>query len=235
MNTFLPHTSDTVSHSATRSVSDVAEKRHANAPIQPMHLALDELKIKAKKQLKALRGAEDESTTAPIKLKDIQHKLAKALGFSDFNQAREVLSGQVTTQTQLQTQTPIQPLTKTQSRTKTQTSTQPQTPHAVPMNSNPNFGICFGTFWYSKSSVKFANQWFSHYQEAKAIHQLGAYFLLPYKTQFLLVNEAFLLDLGLEQRHIQWLNDAGRDFVSIYPSMLWDSIAQTRIRQLIQV
>lgn len=58
-----------------------------------MHLAIDELKIKAKKLLKTILVL--DSSRADIQLMACQRIVAKKLGFDDFNHARQLLTAKV--------------------------------------------------------------------------------------------------------------------------------------------
>lgn len=163
-----------------------------------MHLAIEEIKIKAKKLHKLARAknakAKPEQANLP-KLTDCQQHIAKQLGFANFSQARKLFSGQV----------------------------------------NKAMATDFGTLFYPSDASRFTNLWFSHYAEAKAVCAAGNAYLLPYKTQFLLVEIPFLQHLGLEQQEIDQLDSVNRDLVHAYPSQLWDRIAQQSIRKGIEV
>ncbi|MDH1470399.1 hypothetical protein [Shewanella sp. GD03713] len=139
--------------------------------ITPAPRALTEVKILAKKHLKACQAGDAVAldkfaplmnkqglTLQDIQLKHCQSLLARELGFTDFNHCQRVLSGQA------------------------------------------QIGEDLGTLFHSRRCDSLLNHWFSGFDEAQAfLQQSPQMVLLPYKKQFFVVNGADYLDaLGLK-------------------------------------
>lgn len=139
--------------------------------ITPAPRALTEVKILAKKHLKACQTGDTVAldklaslmnkhglTLQDIQLKHCQSLLARELGFTDFNHCQRVLSGQA------------------------------------------QIGEDLGTLFHSRRCDTLLNHWFSGFDEAQAfLQQSPQMVLLPYKKQFFVVNGADYLDaLGLK-------------------------------------
>ena len=139
--------------------------------ITPAPRALTEVKILAKKHLKACQAGDAVAldkfaplmtkqvlTQQNIQLKHCQSLLARELGFTDFNHFQRVLSGQA------------------------------------------QIGEDLGTLFHSRRCDSLLNHWFSVFDEAQAfLQQSPQMVLLPYKKQFFVVNGADYLDaLGLK-------------------------------------
>ncbi|MFB2727191.1 hypothetical protein ACE02H_06940 [Shewanella mangrovisoli] len=138
--------------------------------ITPAPRALTEVKILAKKHLKACQAGDDVAldklaslmnkqglTQQDIQLKHCQAVLARELGFTDFNHCQRVLSGQAL------------------------------------------IGEDLGTLFHNRRCDTLLNHWFSSFDEAQAfLKQAPQMVLLPYKKQFFVVNGPDYLDaLGL--------------------------------------
>ena len=146
--------------------------------VPPKELALDELKRLAK-ELKA-----EPSTTSHQQRLDLA---AKKVGFSDFRQARRVLTGQAVS------------------------------------------GEDFGTFWHTRPAGGFLNEWHADYQQARdSWAQQPTKYLLPYRTQFVIVGADFMQHLGIETSQ---LSDA-RDLVAEVGGESWDALCYQRLRAL---
>lgn len=67
-------------------------------------------------------------------------------------------------------------------------------------------GDDFGTFWYAERSMGLLNQWFASYEEARAALAAAPRrsFLLPYKRQFMVVEDDFIRELGLDPEDQAW-------------------------------
>jgi len=50
----------------------------------------------------------------------------------------------------------------------------------------------------------FLNQWFAHYDEAKAYQQLNGGFLLPFKNQFFICEADYIMNLGFDPEDADW-------------------------------
>jgi len=160
-----------------------------------MRLALEEVKIKAKKVLKQSMLMAGDSVNDKISLMACQRQISRQLGFEDFNHARLVLTGQA----------------------------------------KPEEKLNFGSIWYAPACTRFTNQWFSSYAEAQQVQKVNRLYLLPYQQQFLLVEPDFLFTLGLNGQDVALLERAKKDLVALYPSEIWDKLAQIRIRSAIDV
>ncbi|MFV0594438.1 hypothetical protein [Shewanella sp.] len=138
--------------------------------ITPAPRALTEVKILAKKHLKACQAGDivaldklaslmnkQDLTQQDIQLKHCQSLLARELGFTDFNHCQRVLSGQAL------------------------------------------IGEDLGTLFHNRRCDTLLNHWFSCFDEALAfLEQAPRMVLLPYKKQFFAVNGPDYLDaLGL--------------------------------------
>ncbi len=138
--------------------------------ITPAPRALTEVKILAKKRLKACQAGDAVAldklaslmnkqglTQQDIQLKHCQAVLARELGFTDFNHCQRVLSGQAL------------------------------------------IGEDLGTLFHNRRCDTLLNHWFSSFDEAQAfLKQAPEMVLLPYKKQFFVVNGSDYIDaLGL--------------------------------------
>jgi hypothetical protein len=165
-----------------------------------MELALNEVKIQAKKLLKAIKTDSnllptmklplkklDVPISAEIKLKDCLNIIAHQLGFENWYQAQVVLSG-----------------------------------------SNKNVqGLDMGTFFYPRGADIFINEWFANYQQAKntLLEKAGEKWLLPYKKQFIVVKSNYISTFKLDKKLILLWTDLDHDMVDGYKSKAWDKLA----------
>ena len=67
-----------------------------------------------------------------------------------------------------------------------------------------------GTFWYRPGCSAFFCQWFANLDEARRIHRQSKGFLLPYKNQFVVVENGFIELLGLSAADPRWI-EIGHD------------------------
>lgn len=165
-----------------------------------MDKALSELKIQAKKLLKALHKGEDAlepyqplmrkkewSEKSDWQLKDCLNLVSMRLGFNQFQHAQIVLSGKL---------------------------------------DDPEM-TDFGAFWHHPGCDALVNHWFANYQEAKqALVDLNVGALFPYKKQYVIGQSEYLKRIGIEAK----FSDAERDFVQCYGSPYWDELALLVIR-----
>jgi hypothetical protein len=87
-----------------------------------------------------------------------------------------------------------------------------------------------GTFWYAPRCSGVLSAWFARYDEAVLAQSQGAPgVLLPYRRQFVLAGDDFLVELGLDPDSPLWL-DAGGDLVRGAGSVAWESLAWERLR-----
>lgn len=91
-------------------------------------------------------------------------------------------------------------------------------------------GSDMGTFWHTKGTGALLNQWFASADEARAVQKAdpGA-FLLPYRRQFMLVQDDFIREIGGDPAHPAW-RELGRDAVGGYASPAWSIVAMHRLR-----
>ncbi|MBP6404096.1 MAG: hypothetical protein KA335_00440 [Ramlibacter sp.] len=91
-------------------------------------------------------------------------------------------------------------------------------------------GSDMGTFWHTHGTGVLLNQWFARVDEARAVQQAdpGA-FLLPYRRQFMLVQDDFIREIGCDPAHPAW-RELSRDAVRGYASAAWTAVAMQRLR-----
>lgn len=89
-------------------------------------------------------------------------------------------------------------------------------------------GDDFGTFWHGRPSGGFLNEWHASYNEARASWaKQPDTFLLPYKTQFVLVGSEMMRHLGLLEASVT----CGGDLLAETPEA-WDELCRQRVRAL---
>jgi len=87
-----------------------------------------------------------------------------------------------------------------------------------------------GTFWHAPRTGILLNLWLARYEQAYAalVADPGA-FLLPYRRQFMVVQEHFIRELGVDPSHPAWA-EAGHDLVAAYGSSAWLALAGQRLK-----
>lgn len=70
----------------------------------------------------------------------------------------------------------------------------------------------FGTLLYSPACGAHWNIWFAGYEQAREVRHAHGGFLLPYRHQFVVVDEHFVRTLGLDPDAPEW-SRMGRDWV----------------------
>ncbi len=90
------------------------------------------------------------------------------------------------------------------------------------------WGEDMGRFWYAPRCIVHLNTWIADRGQALAARERTAGFLLPYRRQFVLVEEGFVRELGLDPADAAW-EAAGRDLVSAYGSPAWKALARQRL------
>lgn len=90
------------------------------------------------------------------------------------------------------------------------------------------WGEDMGRFWYAPRCIVHLNTWIADRGQALAARQRASGFLLPYRRQFVLVEEGFVRELGLDPADPAW-EAAGRDLVSTYGSPAWAALARQRL------
>lgn len=87
--------------------------------------------------------------------------------------------------------------------------------------------IDYGTLFYSDSCGSFINQWFSTYSEAKLVFlkQRDTSYLIPYKTQFVVVKREFIDNLFNSTDIFAQFKKVEHDLHTSYNSNEWDYLA----------
>ena len=93
-------------------------------------------------------------------------------------------------------------------------------------------GDDMGTFWHAPRCNGLLSHWFAHHDQALECLALGAHrVLLPYRRQFVVVDDHYLRELGLSIGDAAW-GEAGRDLVQAYGSAAWLQLCGQRLRAL---
>lgn len=91
-------------------------------------------------------------------------------------------------------------------------------------------GEDLGDLWYAPRCGFLLNEWFAALAPAREAHarQSGA-FLLPYRRQFVVAQDAFVRELGLDPSHDAW-SALRRDLAAGYGSAAWQALSWQRVR-----
>lgn len=93
-------------------------------------------------------------------------------------------------------------------------------------------GDDMGTFWHAPRCNGLLSHWFAHVDQARECLALGEHrVLLPYRRQFVVVDDHYLRELGLSIGDEAW-GEAGRDLVQAYGSPAWLALCNQRLRAL---
>ena len=93
-------------------------------------------------------------------------------------------------------------------------------------------GDDMGTFWHAPRCNGLLSHWFAHIEQARECLALGEHrVLLPYRRQFVVVDDHYLRELGLGIGDKAW-GEAGRDLVQAYGSAAWLALCNQRLRAL---
>lgn len=164
-----------------------------------MELALNEVKIQAKKLLKIIRVESNFLPTMELPLKrlglplsdEIQLKhcltiVSHQLGFDNWRQAQNILSGNYETKNSLN----------------------------------------MGEFFYPQGCNGLINEWFADYQQAKITlaNNSKLKFLLPYKSQFIVVKKEYISLFKINQELMGLWTDINHNMVDSYNSLAWDKL-----------
>lgn len=104
--------------------------------------------------------------------------------------------------------------------------------HALEALSGKNQIKDYGKLWHHPKCDALLNIWFANYEEAKdALTENPDKFLLPYKTQFVLVTGEYLSLIGINEALQIKLRNEGGDLVSANNYRLWDEFALASIKQ----
>lgn len=90
------------------------------------------------------------------------------------------------------------------------------------------WGEDMGRFWYAPRCIVHLNTWIADRDQALAARERTSGFLLPYRRQFVLVEEGFVRELGLDPADPAW-EAARRDLVGAYGSPAWKVLARQRL------
>jgi len=90
-----------------------------------------------------------------------------------------------------------------------------------------------GTLWYSARCGALLNIWFADYKEARrCLIENPEYYLLPYKNQFIVVDDNYLKVIGLgEDCQDEW-TILGHDLIDGFGSLEWHHLVWKRISNL---
>ena len=84
-----------------------------------------------------------------------------------------------------------------------------------------------GSFWYAHKCMTLLNHWFANYNEAEDFCANNeALCLVPYKHQFIVVDENYLSMIGCEHKAV---NSETRDLVASYGSESWRLMVRSRM------
>jgi hypothetical protein len=171
-----------------------------------MELALNEVKLQAKKLLKQVKNdivlpkkiqrylvKQVPESSTELKLKHCLNVVSQHFGFINWHHCQNLLSG----------------------------------------NSDFNDLQNVGTMFYNDNCGVYINQWFSTYDEAKNVlsKQVKTHYLLPYKTQFVIVTKEYLTSLGVDEQHMYLLQKIAHDLYHSYNSNEWDILTCQVLKQ----
>lgn len=91
-------------------------------------------------------------------------------------------------------------------------------------------GDDLGAFWHAKACDRLLNHWFADLDRARELlWQSGPQrVLLPYRRQFVVVEEPYLRELGLSLQHLS--SGTGQDLVQAYGSPAWRALCWQRLQ-----
>lgn len=90
-------------------------------------------------------------------------------------------------------------------------------------------GDDMGTFWHAPRCSVLLNHWYADAARAREAHARTGGFLLPYRRQFVAVQDDFIRELGLDPADEAW-SALRRDIVSGYGSPAWAALCMRRLR-----
>ena len=93
-------------------------------------------------------------------------------------------------------------------------------------------GDDLGSFWHAPRCNGLLSHWFARHDQARECLALGEHrVLLPYRRQFVVVDDHYLRELGLSIGDAAW-GEARCDLVQAYSSAAWLSLCNQRLRAL---
>jgi hypothetical protein len=90
-------------------------------------------------------------------------------------------------------------------------------------------GDDMGGFWYAPRCGVLINQWYADPDVAREAHGLTGGFLLPYRHQYMVVQDYFIRELGLDPVDAAWA-EVRYDLVSHYGCAAWASLCTHRLK-----
>jgi hypothetical protein len=91
-------------------------------------------------------------------------------------------------------------------------------------------GEDMGSFWHAPACHSLLNQWFASHEVAReALAADPRAFLLPYRRQYVVAQEDYVRELGLDPADPAWAM-AGRDLATAYGGAAWLALADGRLR-----
>ncbi|MGC4059951.1 MAG: hypothetical protein QM749_03495 [Aquabacterium sp.] len=100
----------------------------------------------------------------------------------------------------------------------------------IALGGQAQVGDDMGTFWHAPRCLGILNHWFAHYGDARdALGKMPGHALVPYRRQFIVVNQAYLHELGLGEAMADHVNEP-LDLVALYGSARWQALCWSRLR-----
>jgi len=91
-------------------------------------------------------------------------------------------------------------------------------------------GDDMGTFWHAPRCNSLLNLWFANYDEARsALASEHGSILLPYRRQYVVAQDDFIQELGLDPADAAWV-ETQRDLVRAFGTAAWLTLAFERIK-----
>jgi len=162
-----------------------------------MELSVNEIKIQAKKLLKAMRSNHQLlshytffkkigiSHIDELQLKHTLAFMAFRLGFKSWQQASTTLTG----------------------------------------HQQPSAPINMGTLFYPPAGHGLTNEWFADYQSALLVmNKTSGKWLFPYKNQFIVVGKDYLNAFDFNNETLSKFHPINNDMHASYNTQLWDEI-----------
>ena len=103
------------------------------------------------------------------------------------------------------------------------------------LSGSAQIGEDMGTLWYNNKCQVYLNIWCRNYAEAKEQYALEVgKFIVPYKTQFIIVDNDYIQALGLKANMTDFTADGSRDLAGNYGSVTWDNYTFSRIQSALR-
>jgi len=99
------------------------------------------------------------------------------------------------------------------------------------LSGNAKVGEDMGTLWYSRKCMALLNIWCRDYNEAlEELSKRSNVYLLPYKRQFIIVDDDFMRALGLLPQGRPNGPSTNRDLIQNYGTEEWDNLTFSRLQ-----